>query len=127
MNAPIDTLAFAQKFEEVGFATDQARALAVAFGQSRNSVREGLLTTSELDLRLSEFEARLNKQLGEMEVRLNKQLGEVEVRLTHYTGDVGKDVSGRLWSAVAIIGGVAAALSTAISVGVALLVKSGAL
>lgn len=127
MNAPIDTLAFAKSFEEAGFGQEQARVLATAFGRSHDDAREGLLTKTELDLRLSEFEARLNKQLGDMEARMNKQLGDMEVRLTRQIGENGKDVSGRLWSAITIVAGVATTISAVVAAATALLLKYGGL
>ncbi len=113
MNAPIDTLAFAERFEHAGFDHEQARALAVAFGEARESARDGLVTKADLDLSLAELEGRLTKQFGDL-----------EVRLTRHVADVGKDVMGRLWSAVTIIGGVSTAVAAAISAGVALLLKA---
>lgn len=110
MNAPIDTLAFAERLEEAGFGHGQARALASAFAQARTSTREDLVTQPYLDVRLSEFEARLNKQLGDLEVRLTRQIGET-----------GKDLSGRLWSTVTIIAGVSTAISAVIGAATALL------
>ena len=50
MNAPIDTLAFAERFEHAGFDHEQAKALAVAFGEARESARDGLVTKADLDL-----------------------------------------------------------------------------
>lgn len=114
MNAPIDTLAFAQSFEEAGFGHGQARALAVALGRTYEVTREDLVTRDYLDVRLAEFEGRMNKQLGDLEVRLTKQIGEV-----------GKDISSRLWSTVTIIAGVSTAVSATIAAAVALLLKSG--
>lgn len=127
MNAPVDTLAFAERFEEAGFGHDQARVLAAAFGQARESGREDLATKADLDLRLAELESRLAKQFGDLEGRLAKQLGDMEVRMTRHAGEVGKDATGRLWSAVTIIGGVSTAVAAAISAGVAILLKSGSL
>ena len=149
MNAPIDTLAFAERFESAGFGHDQARVLAAAFGQAQDGAREGLVTKADLDLSLSElegrlakqfgdlesrtnkqfsdFETRMNKQLGDFETRMTKQFGDLEVRLTRHVAEVGKDASGRLWSAVTIIGGVSTAVAAAISAGVTLLLRSGAL
>ena len=114
MNAPVDTLAFALRFESAGFDHDQARALAAAFSETRESARDGLVTKADLDLSLAELEGKLNKQFGDL-----------EVRLTRHIADVGKDVSGRLWSAVTIVGGVATAVAAAISAGVTLLLKAG--
>ena len=116
MNAPIDTLAFAERFEEAGFAHEQARALVNAMALVQESGREDLVTKTDLDLKLVEFEGRIAKQLGDMELRLTRHIGEV-----------GKDATGRLWSAVTIIGGVSTAVAAAISAGVALLLKSGSL
>lgn len=116
MNAPIDTLAFAERFEEAGFGHEQARALAAAMGQARDGAREDMATKVDLDFKLMEFEGRIAKQLGDMELRLTRHIGEV-----------GKDAIGRLWSAVAVIGGVSTAVAAAISAGVTLLIKFGGL
>lgn len=103
MNVPIDTLVFAERFETAGFGHDQARVLAAAFGQAQDSTRDGLVTKDHLDARLAEMETRLTKQIAE----------------------VGKDVSGRLWSTVTIIAGVSTAISATIAAAVALLLKAG--
>lgn len=116
MNAPIDTLAFAQRFEEAGFGHDQARALVNAIAQAQESARENTVTKADLDFRFSDFESRLNKHLGEMEVRLTRHIGEV-----------GKDVSNRLWSTTTIIAGVATAISATVGAATALLLKAGGL
>lgn len=116
MNLPIDTLAFAERFEGAGFGHDQARVLASAFGQAQDSARDGLVTKDHLDTRLAEFESRINRQMGDMEVRLTRQIG-----------DNGKDISARLWSTIAIIAGVSTSISATIGAAVALLVKTGGL
>ena len=103
MNVPVDTLAFAEKFEGAGFGHDQARILAAAFGQAQESTREGLVTKDHLDARLAEMEARLTKQIA----------------------DNGRDISGRLWSVVTIIAGVSTAISATIGAAVALILKWG--
>ena len=113
MNVPIDTLAFAEKFEGAGFGHDQARALAAAFAQTSDAARADLVTRADLDVRLVEFEARLNRQLGDMEVRLTRQIG-----------DVGKDLGGRLWSTITIIAGVSTAISATVGAAVALLLHA---
>ena len=112
MNAPIDTLAFAERFEEAGFAHEQARALVQALSQAQESSREDLVTKSHLDLRLAE----LTTQMREMEVRLTKQIG-----------DNGKDISNRLWSTITIIAGAATAISATVGAITALLLKAGGL
>jgi hypothetical protein len=112
VNAPIDTLAFAERFEEAGFGHEQARALVQAIQQAQDNGREELVTKSHLDLRLAE----LTTQMREMEVRLTKQIG-----------DNGKDISNRLWSTVTIIAGVATAISATVGAGVVLLLKAGGL
>lgn len=114
MNAPIDTLAFAARFEEAGFGHDQARALVAALSNLQEMSREGVVTKADLDVRLAEFEGRLNKQLGDLEVRLTRHIGET-----------GKDVSNRLWSTVTIIAGVATAVSATVGAATALLLKAG--
>ncbi len=105
MNAPIDTLAFAQKFEGAGFDHEQARVRATAFGHASESAREDLVTKDHLDARLAELEARLTRQIGE----------------------VAKEVSGRLWSTITIIAGVSTSISATIGAGVALFLRSGGL
>ena len=102
MNIPVDTLAFAEKFEGAGIGHDQAR-LAAASGQAHEGTREGLVTKDHLDARLAEMEARLSKQIA----------------------DNGKDISGRLWSVVTIIAGVSTAISATVGAVVALLLRSG--
>lgn len=124
MNAPVDTLAFAEKLEGAGFGHEQARVLAAAFGNAQEATREGLVTKADLDLRLAEFEGRLNKQLGDFESRINRQLGDLEVRLTRQIGDTGKELSGRLWSTVTIIAGVSTAISAVVGAAVALLIHA---
>lgn len=114
MNVPLDTLAFAEQFEGAGFGHDQVRVLATAFAQAQEGGRADLVTNSYLDLRLSEFEGRFNKQVGELEVRLTRQIGEV-----------GKDLSSRLWSTVAVIAGVSTTISATIGAAVALVLKWG--
>ena len=116
MNVPIDTLAFAQRFEEAGFGHEQAVALVSAIAQARDMARENLVTKADLDLRFSDFESRLNRHLGDMEVRLTRHIGEV-----------GKDISNRLWSTTTIIAGVATAISATIGAATALLLKAGGL
>jgi len=123
MNAPIDTLAFAQRFEEAGFGHEQARALAAAFGQARESTREGLVTKDYLDARLAEFESRIGGEL----VAVKGELSAMKVELVREIATVGKDVNGRLWSTITIVAGTATAISAAISAGVALLLKAGGL
>ena len=113
MNAPIDTLAFAERFENAGFGHEQARVLAAAFSQAGEVIRSDLVTKTDLDLKLTEFESRLNRQMGDMEVRLTRQIA-----------DNGKDISGRLWSTITIIAGVATAISATVGAAVALLLKA---
>ena len=112
MNAPIDTLAFAERFENAGFGHEQARALAAAFSQASDVIRSDLVTKDYLDLRLAAVDVRL----AEMEGRLTKQIA-----------DTGKDISSRLWSTVTIIAGVSTAISATIGAAVALLLKTGGL
>ncbi len=114
MNVPIDTLAFAERFEGAGFGHEQARALAAAFGQAQDGMRDGLVTKDHLDARLTEFEGRISKQMSDLEVRLIRQIA-----------DNGKDISGRLWSTVTIIAGVSTAISATIGAAVALILKWG--
>ena len=116
MNAPIDTLAFAERFEGAGFPHDQARALAAAFGYAQDSTRDGLVTKDHLDARLAEMEARLNKQFSDGVTSLTRQIA-----------DNGKDISGRLWSTITIIAGVSTAISATIGAAVALFLKMGGL
>lgn len=127
MNAVLNSLEFAKAFERAGFDHDKAHALADAFVQAHDASRDDLVTKSDLNLRLAEFEARLNKQLGDMEARSNKQLGDIEVRLTRQVGEVGKDISARLWSTIAVIAGVSTAISATVGAGVAMLIKAGGL
>ena len=87
MNMPIDTLAFAESFEQAGFPNGQARALAAAFGRAHDSTREGLVTTDHLDIRLAEMEARLTKQLSDNNAALAKQLSDNNAALTKQIGD----------------------------------------
>jgi len=98
MNVPIDTLAFAKSFEDVGFGHDQAHVLAVAFGQTQAAVREDLVTKDYLDARLAEVKQAI--------------------------AESAKEVTGRLWSTVAIIAGVSTAISATIGAGVALLLHA---
>lgn len=130
MNAPIDTLAFAQRFEEAGFGHEQARALAAAFGQARESTREGLVTKDYLDARLAEFETRISGDLAAVKGEFSTvkvELSTMKVELVREIATVGKDVNGRLWSTITIVAGTATAISAAISAGVALLLKAGGL
>lgn len=99
MNAPIDTLAFAERFEGAGFNHDQAKALAAAFGAASEAGREDLVTKQDLAV----LKAELMQAIAE----------SVE------------KVGGRLWSTVAIIAGVSTAISATIGAGVALLLRSG--
>lgn len=105
MNAPIDTLAFAKNFEEAGFGHEQARALASAFGQTRESAREDMITRDVL----------------------RSELAELKLDLIREINLVGKELNGRLWSTIAIIAGVSTAISATVGAGVALLLKSGGL
>ena len=103
MNVPIDTLSFAERFEGAGFGHDQARALAAAFGQAQEAGREDLVTTAHFDLKLAELKAELTRAIA----------------------DNGRDISGRLWSTVTIIAGVATAISATIGAAVALILRWG--
>ena len=127
MNAPIDTLAFAERFEGAGFPHDQARALAAAFGHAQDSTRDGLVTKEHLDARLAEMEVRLNKQLSDGLATVNKQLSDSVTSLTRQIADNGKEMSGRLWSTITIIAGVSTAISATIGAAVALFLKMGGL
>ena len=110
MNVQVDTLAFAERFEEAGFGHEQARALAAAFGQTQEAARDGLVTKDYLDVRMAELRAEIQNMRVEI-------IREVAV--------VGKDVSGRLWSTITIIAGVSTAISATIGAGVALILKWG--
>ena len=117
---------------QVGFMLRQvqqrhAAIFAAAFGEVRESARDGLVTKADLDLALAGLEGRLNKQFGDFESRLNRQFGDLEVRLTRQLGEVSKDVTGRLWTTVTIIAGVSTAISAVVGAAVALLIRSGAL
>lgn len=116
MNAPIDTLAFAQSFEDAGLDHDQARALAVAFGKTYEAGREDVITRDVLRAELAELKSEIKSDLAAIRVELVREIGTV-----------GKDVSGRLWSTITIIAGVATAISATISAAVALLLKAGGL
>ncbi len=98
MNVPIDTLAFAEKFEGAGFGHDQARVLAAPFGQAQAAGREDLVTKEYLDARLAEIKQAIAEN--------------------------GKEITGRLWSAVTIIAGVSTAISAVVGAGVALLLHA---
>lgn len=138
MNAPIDTLAFAERFEGAGFGHDQARALAAAFGEARDGTREGLVTKEHLDARLAEVESRITRELAATKIELSREFAATKTELSREfaatktelikeMATVGKDVSNRLWSTVTIIAGVATAVSATIAAAVALLLRSGGL
>ena len=110
MTVAMDTLAFVERFETAGFAGDQARALASAFGAAHDITADTLVTKDHLDLRLAEMEARLTKQMAEMDVRWTRQIAEN-----------GRDISARLWSTIAIIAGVSTAISATIGAGITVL------
>lgn len=97
MNVPIDTLAFAERFEGAGFGHDQARALAAAFGLAQEAGREDLATKTDLTL--------------------------VKAEVLQAIAENGKDVGNRLWSTVTIIAGVSTAISATIGAAVALVLK----
>lgn len=111
MTIAIDTLEFAERFESVGFAHGQAKALAAAFGLAHEAARDDLITRSYLDVRFAQQEARM----AEMETRLVKSMAGSETLLIKAIGESSKEATGRLWSAIVVIAG----LSTAISAGVA--------
>ncbi len=89
MNLPIDTLAFAKNFEDAGFEHDQAPAPATAFGQAQTAGREDLVTKDYLDARLAEVKQAI--------------------------AESAKEVTGRLWSTVAVIAGVSTAIGAAVA------------
>ena len=99
MNAPIDTLAFAERSEGVGFGPEQARALALAFGRAQEAGRSDLVTRDYLDARLAEIKQAIAEN--------------------------GKDVTGRLWSTITVIAAVSTAISATVGAAVALLLKAG--
>lgn len=119
--AVIDTLDFAERFENVGFGHDQARELAAAFASTAEATRKDLVTTAYLDARIAQQEARM----AEMETRLMRAIGDMEVRLTRQIGEVGNGLSNRLWSTIAISAGIATAISATIGAGIALLLHKG--
>ena len=148
MNAPIDTLAFAERFESAGFAHDQARALAAAFGQAGEAGREGLVTKEHLDARLAELENRLGTQIAEVKTEVGKQLSDMKIEIADVKTEVGKqlsdmkieigklssdlrieiaqvgkEVQGRLWSTIAIIAGVSTAVSATIGAAMTLIFR----
>ena len=114
MNAPIDTLAFAERFEQAGFGHEQARALATALSQAQETGRSDLVTTSYLDARLADFRTELLQALNVQKLALTKAIAEN-----------GRDTSNRLWSTVTIIAGVATAVSATVGAATALLLKAG--
>lgn len=105
MNAPIDTLAFAERFESAGFAQQQARLLAAAFGEAQEAGRDDRVTKAYL----------------------KAELAELKLELVRGISTVGKDVSNRLRSTITIIAGVSTAISATVGAGVALLLKVGGL
>ena len=123
MNAPIDTLAFAEKFEVAGFAQDQARVLASAFGQTYDAAREGLVTKEYLDARLADVEGRLGAAIADVKIEVTKHLADSRIDLSRDIAQIGKDVQGRLWSTVAIIAGVSTAVSATIGAAMTLIVR----
>ncbi len=121
----IDTLEFAERFEDSGFDHKQSRALASALSLAHDTGREELVTRPYLDLRLVESEARvlkaitdlgegIRKDMREMDVRLTKQIGAVETSLTKQIGDSQDRLQSRLWWAIAILASAAAAVSAAV-------------
>jgi hypothetical protein len=112
MNIMLNTLEFAEAFETAGFGHDQAKALAVAFGKAHEAGREDVITKLHLDLKMTELDARMH---------------EMEVRLTKHIGEVAKDVTGRLWTTIAVIAAVATAVSATIGAGMVFLLRSGGL
>ncbi len=116
MNAPIDTLAFAQRFEEAGFGLEQARALVAAIAQAQEAGREDLVTKAHFDMRLAEFRTELVQALGTQNLALTKAIAEN-----------GKDISNRLWSTTSIVTGVASAVSAVVGAVTALILKAGGL
>ncbi len=124
MATMIDTLEFAERFEEAGFEHRQARALASALSLAHDAGREDLVTKPYLDLRLAAQDARMDARMAEMEARIikaiadqgegiRKDMSAMDVRLTKQIGDSSNNVQTRLWSAVVIVGGLAAAIGTA--------------
>lgn len=127
MATMIDTLEFAERFEDAGFDHKQSRALASALSLAYDAGREELVTKPYLDLRLAESEARvlkaisdlgegIRKDMREMDVRLTKQVGAVETGLTKQIGDSQDRLQSRLWWAIAILASAAAAVSAAVQV-----------
>ena len=112
MNIMINTLEFAESFEQAGFDHDKARALAGAFAKAQESGREDLVTKPYLDARLSEMKVELIQAISDQNVSLTKAISEV-----------GKDLTGRLWSTIAIIAGVSTAISATIGAGLALILR----
>ena len=109
MSTMIDTLEFAERFEDAGFEHAKARALATAFATAQGAGREDLVTKQAL----AETEARLLKAITELGQSLRKDQAEMDVRLTRQIGETGNNVMGKLWLAVVVVGGLAAAISTA--------------
>ena len=101
MNAPIDTQAFAERFAVAGFGADQARVLASAFAEASEAGRENLVTKEYL----------------------RAELAELKVELVREIGTIGKDITGRLWSTIAILAGVSTAISATIGAAIALIAK----
>ena len=127
MNAPIDTLAFVQRFEDAGFGSEQARALAVAIGAANDAGRDDLVTKDHLDARLAEFRTEIVRELAAYRTEMIQALAAQNLSLTKAIAENGKDISGRLWSTVTIIAGVSTAISATIGAGVTLLLKAGGL
>lgn len=124
MATMIDTLEFAERFEEAGFEHKQARALANALSLAHDTGRQDLVTKPYFDLKLAAQEARTDTRMAEMEARIikaiadqgegiRKDMGAMDVRLTKQIGDSSNNVQTRLWAAVVVVGGLAAAIVTA--------------
>lgn len=108
----IDTLEFADRFEQAGFDHEKARALAASFAVAHDAGREEVATKADLFL---------------MENRLLKAIAELEVRTIRAIGDNGRELSGRFWTTMAVIVAVATAISATIGAATALLLRSGGL
>ena len=100
MTVMINTLEFAEAFEQAGFDHEKAKALASAFARAHNAGREDLTTKTDLALLKSE---------------LLQAMAAQHASLTKAIADNGKELSGRLWTATTIVGGVAAAIASVVS------------
>ena len=106
MNAPVETLAFARSFEKAGFGHERARALASAFGKTREASREDIVTRDVL-----------NAELSDTRIELKTAAADLRIKPVREIATAGKDVNGRLWSTVTIIAGVSTAISAVVGGG----------